>query len=569
MNPPENMDQGWIIAGNTAARYDAHVTIIVKLTDGTNIAALSPHEVGARILDTVGLTRAERSDTYLKVRTIQNLIAIDTYRPSAEKKILQLTQVNIAGTTRPARAYLATSQANTKGVVHGIPASVPEEEFQRELEVQGANILQVRRIGTSNSLLITVEGSTLPRYALYSRLVIRMHPYRPRSLLCVHCYTIGHRADVCPNKISFVTCPTCSTNLPLETGLDTPHQCEPHCRNCQGEHPPGTPSCPARAQADHQTKEGNDYRRHKFLARHKPRKETMPQKMVHWPDVPTSNRFTNLNSPSRSRSRSPGRHRVPATTPVLKQAASSTAPKARKDTDHIQQRRRTSSADAARTTMTPRDSPLQTQAQRPAPCIISPMQSHTANPHSTYRQALMGARATPTAANVIKAMKAGLQTGVPTPTSPTLATPLPSLPSPSPALTLSPPMTEACNDDFLQHSMFKQLHANILHTNECLRQMRDSMEQRDVFFEQLQESLRQRDVSFQQLATQVEQLTERLIQSEKIHTQTQATLTRIEATLRKRPHSPVAEEKAERPHKVATPDAEIASFPNDGQAASV
>lgn len=151
------MKQNWIIAGNYAPRYDAHVTIIVQLTDGTNLAVLSLCEVGARIFDLVGLTRAESSDAYLKICTIQNPIAIYAYRPTAERKLLQLTNVNIASTTRPVGAYLATSQGNTKGVVYEIPGSGPKNESRRELEVQGAKILHVRRISTSNSILVTVK----------------------------------------------------------------------------------------------------------------------------------------------------------------------------------------------------------------------------------------------------------------------------------------------------------------------------------------------------------------------------------------------------------------------------
>lgn len=39
--------------------------MIVKLTNSTELAGLFLHEVNARILDTVGLTGAERSDTCL------------------------------------------------------------------------------------------------------------------------------------------------------------------------------------------------------------------------------------------------------------------------------------------------------------------------------------------------------------------------------------------------------------------------------------------------------------------------------------------------------------------------
>lgn len=66
------MDQDWVIADNDAARDDAHVTIITKLTDGTNLAVLSTHGIDALIINAVGDTVAEGNNIYVKVRTVQN-----------------------------------------------------------------------------------------------------------------------------------------------------------------------------------------------------------------------------------------------------------------------------------------------------------------------------------------------------------------------------------------------------------------------------------------------------------------------------------------------------------------
>lgn len=68
-----------------------------------------------------------------------------------------------------------------------------------------------------------------------------------------------------------------------------------------------------------------------------------------------------------------------------------------------------------------------------------------------------------------------------------------------------------------------------------------SMKKRYVSFHQLQESLRERDIFFQVLVTQVEHLTERLIQLEDIHPKARATFAQIEVTFHERPHSAVAE----------------------------
>lgn len=194
------MDTEWRPANGQATRYTNYVTIIVKFTDGLNLSALPHHEIGDRIIEAASLTSNEHSDTYIKVRDIQNLVAIDTYRPTVERKLLQLQQVSFADAAHPVRTYLAVSAANARGVIHGIQPHISEEVIRQKLQVQGPKILHTRRIGTSNSILITVEGTQLPRYALYNRVVMRLYPYRPRSLQCHHCYAIGHQADVCPKK---------------------------------------------------------------------------------------------------------------------------------------------------------------------------------------------------------------------------------------------------------------------------------------------------------------------------------------------------------------------------------
>ncbi|KAG0438443.1 hypothetical protein HPB47_017011, partial [Ixodes persulcatus] len=193
------------------------------------------------------------------------------------EKILRLQEVQMHGQTHSLIDYQASGKDTIKGVINGIQVSVPDEIIQRSLEVQGAKILEARRIASSKSILITLEGDRLPRYALYGRVVMRLYPYRPRSLFCHICAVIGHRADVCPNKPHFTTCLNCGTKLPPGSSENTPHNCEIQCQNCGGEHPANYPQCPARQEANHARREEERNRKRRQQAPPKTLKHTLEE----------------------------------------------------------------------------------------------------------------------------------------------------------------------------------------------------------------------------------------------------------------------------------------------------
>lgn len=518
------MDTEWRPANGQATRYTNYVTIIVKFTDGLNLSALPHHEIGDRIIEAASLTSNEHSDTYIKVRDIQNLVAIDTYRPTVERKLLQLQQVSFADAAHPVRTYLAVSAANARGVIHGIQPHISEEVIRQKLQVQGPKILHTRRIGTSNSILITVEGTQLPRYALYNRVVMRLYPYRPRSLQCHHCYAIGHQADVCPKKTISITCPTCSTTLPIETGIATPHTCEPFCLNCQGEHPPGTPTCPARAQADEHMQAGLQYRRERFLTTHLPRKDPPTfHSTVHWPALPTSNRFAALDNSSRSRSRSPGHQPETAQTTTKKPATEAVASAPSRGLNHNPRRRHKTTIDKNQTRNISKENSFKGPEQRLRE------NSSTTQPHLTYSQALEQARAAPITDNIVKAMQAGLQPHTTRPQTPLLTLP-------------TPPSTTPNTEPILAE--LQQIKATMIHMQNNITQLQETMEKRDALM--------------QSLAEQVAHLTQRIEQSDSILANVQATLARNEMLLRKRPHT-TPPDTPDSPNKIIVSEAAASS----------
>ncbi|XP_040069922.1 uncharacterized protein LOC120842810 [Ixodes scapularis] len=226
-------EQVWKVVGAPNQGLEENITVIITLTDGADLSKLPPDAIERSLVQAAALTTTEKRDTYVKVRAVPNRITIDTYRTHAGEIFLRLRQILVLNKQHPILAYKTSGNNTVKGVIHGIRMSVPDEEIQQELEIQGTKVIQARRIGSSHSVLTIMEGTRLPEFALYSRLVMRLHPYTPRSLFCNNCDTIGHQADVCPNKLHYQRCLHCGTKLPSDPNAILKHNCEIQCQNCR------------------------------------------------------------------------------------------------------------------------------------------------------------------------------------------------------------------------------------------------------------------------------------------------------------------------------------------------
>ncbi|KAG0413619.1 hypothetical protein HPB47_020646 [Ixodes persulcatus] len=294
---------GWTPATPTS-RLPSPRTIIVKLTDNTNWASVSPTTIGQAVQQAARLTKQESRDTFIKLRSRQNLLAVDAYRDSAATKLLALQTLSLQGKLHPANTYEANSPNNAQGVIHGLSLDLTDEAIHSELYIPSRRILRFRRLGQTTSLLVTIEGPTLPRHAILCSTVFRLYLPRPNSQQCKHCFSLEHRSLVCPDRAEFVCCAACGSRFPPDQNpSDIRHECEPRCLNCNGEHAATDPSCPARLEATQplqkRTRAGH---RRNVHAQGPPPLDTG---VGNWPTLPTSNRFGILDS-SRSRSRSKG-----------------------------------------------------------------------------------------------------------------------------------------------------------------------------------------------------------------------------------------------------------------------
>ena len=74
----------------------------------------------------------------------------------------------------------------------------------------GVKSLEVRRIMSraqaTHSVVLTFQGSVLPRQVFLGYLVLNVKLYVPRPLRCFQCQRFGHIHDKCRGS---VRCPTC------------------------------------------------------------------------------------------------------------------------------------------------------------------------------------------------------------------------------------------------------------------------------------------------------------------------------------------------------------------------
>ncbi|KAH9359847.1 hypothetical protein HPB48_002446 [Haemaphysalis longicornis] len=227
-------------------RQSAPTTIVMKFTDYSNIANFPVGTLGFAIHRAAGLATQERADTFIKVRKRQNLVVLSTYWASAVQKLLSLTEITLLGIVHTVTCYKALDPANTRGVLHGVPLGFSREQIRASLVIPGHRILDFRRMGDSHSIIITIEGTRLPREAIFCSAISRLYPPHIHCRPCLHCLSLHHRTDVCPTRTEFVRCRDCGTKFPpYQDPTDTPHDCQLRCFNCQGDHCATDHSCHA------------------------------------------------------------------------------------------------------------------------------------------------------------------------------------------------------------------------------------------------------------------------------------------------------------------------------------
>lgn len=279
--PPRDLTK-WTTVYSSTKPTEQHYTVILKPQNGFDLTSVRPSTLTEAVMQAANLTPTEIRETILKLRPTQNLAVIDTFRPSAQEKLVQLQTLRLQQENQPVSCYSPAPAHSCKGVIHGVPALTTQKELIAHLHSPGPRIITARMMGKSESVLITFEGTYIPYHILYHRAEYRCRPHRPRAPLCYACLRIGHRSEVCTLKNHIALCENCCADV--TTLGDEEHRCSPFCHNCSGDHPPTSNDCPARNQANAKVRQGAYHRR--IRQRHEPTNQPDSPKPL--PKVPAT-----------------------------------------------------------------------------------------------------------------------------------------------------------------------------------------------------------------------------------------------------------------------------------------
>ncbi|KAH8027467.1 hypothetical protein HPB51_006057 [Rhipicephalus microplus] len=119
------------------------------------------HQVTNAIGVAAELTASEVRDVTIQVRKLQNLVAATSRRELATQKLVVLRSLTFNGDRYDVTAYVATEAQHARCVVHGLPKDIPDDQLLSIITIEDRQILAARRIGYSETILLTMKGATV------------------------------------------------------------------------------------------------------------------------------------------------------------------------------------------------------------------------------------------------------------------------------------------------------------------------------------------------------------------------------------------------------------------------
>ncbi|KAH9378946.1 hypothetical protein HPB48_003335 [Haemaphysalis longicornis] len=289
-----------------------HVRIIVRPRDGLDERKVNHYAIMQAFVRAAGIAPEATKADIICPNVVQNILVISTPSERNAEAYSKLHHIHLESKSYAVAAYIAAPQNTSNGVVRGIDASLSATQLQ-ELFVNELNptILEVKRIKTSQTVVLLFDGMRVPRHVMFGIYMVRFSLFMRQNDVCYTSGQAGHRADVCVNPHADA-CKNCGIKSPSED-----HPCTPKCAMCGGAHPTGSKTCKQRFQVPYVVRQR---RRERSCSRRRQQKlggqSRHPSSDVTWRDrssTPAGQRrsaFRREHSPSsgsRKRSVSKGR----------------------------------------------------------------------------------------------------------------------------------------------------------------------------------------------------------------------------------------------------------------------
>lgn len=178
-------------------------------------------------------------EAIVRPKWTSNIILVSTPNQEAANEFRTIETLTIGERKYDVKSYVAYSEQEVKGVVHGFAPGTTSEELLDGLRVRtiDTKIVFARMLGKSTTALVTFEGNTVPRAVYFYGGEMTCYLYKATRLVCQICRKTGHRADVCPEPNANI-CSSCGEENPAKD-----HKCTPKCALCKKEHHTGSKEC--------------------------------------------------------------------------------------------------------------------------------------------------------------------------------------------------------------------------------------------------------------------------------------------------------------------------------------
>ncbi|KAH8029392.1 hypothetical protein HPB51_000046 [Rhipicephalus microplus] len=190
---------------------DDQVKVVIRLSDGLNLSKVGEAQLRDAILREVDLHATLLKEDIYRTCVEANLIVVSTPHLSNAEIYSRISKLHVETETYDVRAYVTSPENTAKGVIHNIsPYDSPEDISASLVNDRNPKILQARRMGKTNMVLIVFDGDQVPFHVYYRGTEYRCYLHKKRAEVCDKCGTVGHRSDVCP-KPNVVICTLCGT----------------------------------------------------------------------------------------------------------------------------------------------------------------------------------------------------------------------------------------------------------------------------------------------------------------------------------------------------------------------
>lgn len=197
----------------------------IRLTRSrTSIKPLIP-----RLKVLLNITQASATYTMYLIEKA-NTISVRTDSEALAAVLEKIIEVDFEGQKIPVQIFRTYGASYCKGVIydiHTLQEDPQDEVLNLELESEKVHVVTARRLGKTNTAMLTFDGDKPPRSVLYGRRYMRVFPYMPKAVTCANCHRLGHKPDICPNA---TVCATCG-NMHSENQVGCP---TPNALFCQG-----------------------------------------------------------------------------------------------------------------------------------------------------------------------------------------------------------------------------------------------------------------------------------------------------------------------------------------------